>query len=221
VTQGRLDGLVLAGTSETEEIAASLALAGVPWVMLNRRPKARRSVILDDEGAATRAVNHLLDLGHKRIAHIGGPSEVDSASRRSNGYANALRAGGIEVSMNLIRRVDNNEESGAEAMGQLLGDPKRPTAVFAANVAQAIGALYFARLNGIEVPGDLSIVSIHDLRPAAFVDPPLTTVKMPLEELGRRAVELLESSAPDEDIEEVVGTPMELVIRESTAPPAA
>jgi LacI family transcriptional regulator len=219
VTQGRLDGLVLAGTSETEEIAASLAVAGVPWVMLNRRPNACRSVILDDESAVLLAMNHLLELGHRTIAHVGGPEEVESASRRLDAYEKALEAAGLEVDRRLIRRVDHNEKAGAAALEQLLDGPTRPTAIFAANVAQAIGALHSARVRGLGVPTDLAIVSIHDLRPAAFMDPPLTTVKMPLEQLGRRAVELLESSAPDEDIEEVVSAPMELVVRDSTAPP--
>jgi LacI family transcriptional regulator len=219
VTQGRLDGLVLAGTSETEEIAASLALAGVPWVMLNRRPNACRYVILDDEAAVMLAMDHLLELGHRTIAHVGGPSEVDSASRRLTAYEKALGAAGLEVDRRLVRRVDHDEQSGAAALEQLLGEPTRPTAIFAANVAQAIGVLHSARVNGLDVPTDLSVVSIHDLRPAAFTDPPLTTVRMPLERLGRRAVELLESSAPDEEIEEIVGLPMELVVRESTAPP--
>jgi LacI family transcriptional regulator len=87
VTQGRLDGLVLAGTSETEEIAASLALAGVP-------PNACRYVILDDEAAVMLAMDHLLELGHRTIAHVGGPSEVDSASRRLTAYEKALGAAG-------------------------------------------------------------------------------------------------------------------------------
>jgi LacI family transcriptional regulator len=219
VTQGRLDGLVLAGTSETEEIAASLALAGVPWVMLNRRPNARRSVILDDERAALLAMSHLLELGHRSIAHVGGPAEVDSASRRLMGYEKALSAAGVEVNRRWIRQVDHNEASGAAALEQLLGGPVKPTAIFAANFAHAIGMLHCARVNELEVPADLSIVSIHDLRPAAFVNPPLTTVSMPLEQVGRRAVELLESSSPDDDIDEVVGQPMKLVVRDSTAPP--
>ncbi|MGH2698844.1 MAG: LacI family DNA-binding transcriptional regulator [Actinomycetota bacterium] len=221
VTQGRLDGLVLAGASETEEIAASLARDGVPWLMLNRRPnRTRRSIILDDERAALLAVNHLLELGHSRIAHIGGPPEADSAIRRRAGYEKALRDARVEVDASLIRAADHGEEAGAKAMKRLLGSRARPTAMFAANVAQAIGALQAARRAGVEIPGDLSIVATHDFRPAAFLDPPLTTVKMPLEQLGRRAVELLANSLPDEDIDEVVGTPMELVLRESTGPPS-
>jgi LacI family transcriptional regulator len=84
---------------------------------------------------------------------------------------------------------------------------------------QAIGALHAACRAGVRVPEELSIVAIHDLRPAAFVDPPLTTVRMPLGQLGHRAVQLLEQSTPDADIEEVVTGPMELVVRSSTAPP--
>lgn len=221
ITQGRVDGLVLAGMSETDEIASSLTRAGVPWLMMNRRPKStRRCVLFDDVGAALLAVHHLLAQGHSRIAHLAGPSWGSCAAQRRAGYEQALRAAGVDVSEDLIISADHTEEAGAVAMDRLLAADKPPTAVFAANVMQAIGALHSARRTGVRVPHELSIVAIHDLRPAAFVDPPLTTVRMPLGQLGRRAVQLLEQSTPDEDIEEVVTGPMELVMRSSTAPPS-
>lgn len=221
ITQGRVDGLVLAGMSETDEIASSLTRVGVPWLMMNRRPKStRRCVLFDDVGAALLAVHHLLAQGHSRIAHLAGPSWGSCAAPRRAGYEQALRAAGVDVSEDLIISADHTEEAGAVAMDRLLAADKPPTAVFAANVMQAIGALHSARRTGVRVPHELSIVAIHDLRPAAFVDPPLTTVRMPLGQLGRRAVQLLEQSTPDEDIEEVVTGPMELVMRSSTAPPS-
>jgi len=218
VTQGRIDGLVLASVSETEELAASLSRAGVPWLMLNGHPEtARRFVAFDDEGAAVMAVNHLLALGHTRIAHVGGPVTGASATRRRAGFEKALLAAGLDSDGDTIIPSDHTEEAGAAAMDRHLAAANRPTAIFAANALQAIGALHATRRAGIRVPDELSIVAIHDLRPAAYVDPPLTTVRMPLERLGRRAVEMLERSAPDDVIEEFVPEPMELVVRSSTA----
>ena len=220
ITQGRVDGLVLAGMSETDEIASSLTRAGVPWLMMNRRPEsARRCVVFDDAGAAALAVNHLLAQGHTRIAHVAGPSWGSCTAQRRAGYEHTLAAAGVDASDDLIIAAATTEEAGAAAMERLLAAPNPPTAVFAANVVQAIGALHAATRAGVRVPHDLSIVAIHDLRPAAFVDPPLTTVRMPLGQLGCRAVQLLEQSTPDEDVEEVV-TGMELVVRSSTAPPS-
>ena len=217
VTQGRIDGLVLASVSETEELATSLSRARVPWLMLNGRPESdRRYVALDDEGAATMAVNHLLELGHTRIGHVGGPPAGPSAARRRAGYEQALLAAGLADRAAIIPS-GHTEQAGAVAMDRHLAAADRPTAIFAANVLQAIGALHAARRAGIRVPDELSIVAIHDLRPAAYTGPPLTTVRMPLERLGRRAVELLERSNPDDLIEEVVMEPMELIVRSSTA----
>ena len=219
VTQGRIDGLVLAGQSETDEVSASLLRSGVPWLMLNLCSKdIFRCVVLDDHRAANLAVNHLLGQGHTKIAHLGGPPFGASASRRRAGYEAALRKAGVDATGGTIN-AEYTEEAGAKATEQLLAAEDRPTAIFVANVFQAIGALRATRLVGVSVPRDLSIVTIHDLRPAAFVDPALTTVRMPLEELGSRAVQLLEQSSPDEHFQEVVAEPMELVVRDSTAPP--
>jgi len=124
---------------------------------------------------------------------------------------------GLDSDGDTIIPSDHTEEAGAAAMDRHLAAANRPTAIFAANALQAIGALHATRRAGIRVPDELSIVAIHDLRPAAYVDPPLTTVRMPLERLGRRAVEMLERSAPDDVIEEFVPEPMELVVRSSTA----
>jgi LacI family transcriptional regulator len=219
VTQGRIDGLVLAGQSETDEVSASLLRSGVPWLMLNLCSNdTHRCVVLDDQRAAILAVNHLLEQGHTRIAHLGGPPTVASASRRRAGYEAALREARVDATGDTTT-AEYTEEAGARATELLLAAKDRPTAIFAANMFQAIGALRATRLAEVSVPRDLSIVAVHDLRPAAFLDPALTTVRMPLEELGSRAVQLLEQSSPDEHFQEVVAEPMELVVRDSTAPP--
>jgi LacI family transcriptional regulator len=177
-----------------------------------------RCVVLDDHRATNLAVNHLLGQGHTKIAHLGGPPSGASAGRRRAGYEAALHKAGVDATGGTIT-AEYTEEAGAKATEQLLAAEDRPTAIFVANVFQAIGALRATRHVGVQVPRDLSIVAVHDLPPAAFVDPALTTVRMPLEELGSRAVQLLEQTSPDEHFQEVVAEPMELVVRESTAPP--
>jgi LacI family transcriptional regulator len=217
---GRVDGLLLAGGAITDEEQAVLADRGLPWLFVNRRGRtAGRSVILDDGLAARMAVEHLLELGHRRIAHVGGPAGADTAHRRREGYAAALRAGGLEEDPRLIVQGDYGPGGGAQAVQRLLEGPEPPSAVFVANVTSAIGVLSALQAHGLRVPGEVSVVAVHDLPLAAHLVPPLTTVRMPLQALGARATELLLSVPADHPVEEVVRDPIELVVRRSTAPP--
>ncbi|GAA5071762.1 LacI family transcriptional regulator [Thermocatellispora tengchongensis] len=216
--QGRIDGLLLAGAEEESELTEQLDRAAVPWIMLNRRiPSARRYVILDDERAARLAVEHLVGLGHRRIAHLAGPATADTATRRSAGYSAAMRDAGLPDGP--VVQADYTPAGGAAAMAEILAAPEPPTAVFVANVASAIGALEAARAAGFDIPARLSMVAVHDLDLASYLYPPLTTVRMPLEELGRRGVALLGSLKPDETVEEILDGPIQLIPRASTAPP--
>jgi LacI family transcriptional regulator len=165
------------------------------------------------------AVEHLLELGHRRIAHVGGPAGADTAHRRREGYAAALRAGGLEEDPRLIVQGDYGPGGGAQAVQRLLEGPEPPSAVFVANVTSAIGVLSALQAHGLRVPGEVSVVAVHDLPLAAHLVPPLTTVRMPLQALGARATELLLSVPADHPVEEVVRDPIELVVRRSTAPP--
>lgn len=122
----------------------------------------------------------------------------------------------------LVVAADYTPNGGAQAMHGLLRSRTPPTAVFVANVASAIGALYAAHELSMPVPGQVSVMAVHDLPLAERLVPPLTTVRMPLERLGGRAVELLLESDADAAIREIVREPTELVIRKSTgAPPAS
>jgi len=217
--RGRVDGVLLAGADATGELVDQLQRLEVPWLLLNRRlPGAHRHVTLDDERAATLAVGHLVELGHRRVAHLAGPPEADTAQRRRAGYERAVRAAGLQVRDDLLVATDYTSTGGAAGMAELMALDPPPTAVFVANVAAAVGALYAARRAGRSVPEDVSVVAVHDLPLAAYLEPPLTTVRMPVEELGARALELLATTPPESDIAEVIAGPMELVIRGSTAP---
>lgn len=216
---GRIDGLLIAGAS-SGSILPRLEAEGLPWLFLNRRsPEARRFVILDDEGAVGLAVDHLTRLGHEHLAYISGPPSADTAIRRRTGYLRAVRSASLPLSEEDVVAADYTSAGGAAAMRHILEGGREVTAVVVANVASAVGALWAARGAGYEIPGDISIVAIHDLALANYLIPSLSTVRMPLEELGRRGVELLTSMSRTEPIEEVVTGPMELVLRASTGPP--
>jgi LacI family transcriptional regulator len=218
--QGRVDGLLLAGDALDPSVRDALEGHGVPYLLLNRRiAGSRRYVILDDDKAARLAVRHLINLGHTRIAHLAGPSAADTARRRRAGFAAALGEAGLPHDPSLVVSADYTPHGGAAAMSALLARADPPTAVVVANMAAAIGALSAARGHGIAVPDDVSVVAIHDSALSGYLAPPLTTVRMPLDALGRRAVELLVTQPFEAPIEEIVSGPIELVVRESTAPP--
>lgn len=216
----RVDGLMITGDQTIHHAKEQLEALQLPWLMLNRRSQeTERYLILDDERAAEMAVEYLVQLGHKRIAHLAGPDFADTAHRRRNGYLAALEKSGLTARDSLIETTDYTNAGGFNAMSRLLAKSEPPTAVFVANVASAIGALSAARELGFSIPNDLSVVAVHDLPLVAYLDPPLTTVRMPLEELGRRGVELLASVSPKERIAEVLRDSIELVVRKSAAPP--
>jgi LacI family transcriptional regulator len=219
---GRVDGLLLAIDGHRASDEERLARLGFPWLFVNRTGTGRRRyVIQNDSGAVALAVRHLVELGHTRLAHICGPRDNDSAERRRRGYLKAIEAAGLASEADTIVPGRYTPDGGAAAMERALRMPLPPTAVVVGNTASAIGALQAAHRLGVNVPRDVSVVAIHDVPMAAHLVPPLTTVMMPLEQLGARAVELLFKRPADEDIREVVQEPIELIVRESTAPPPA
>lgn len=217
--QGRVDGLLFAGEESGHELA-QLRTSDVPWVLVNRRlAGSHRYVVLDDERGSRLAVEHLVSLGHRRIAHLAGPEGADTGRRRRAGYLAAMQDAGLQVRPEFIAHADYTPAGGAAALASLLSGPNPPTAVFVANVASAVGALHAAHALGVSVPTGLSVIAVHDMPLASHLVPGLTTVRMPLEELGRRALELLACRGPDEQITEVVTEPVDLVVRESTSAP--
>jgi LacI family transcriptional regulator len=218
LAQGRVDGMLFAGDESGNDLEQFRALR-LPWVLVNRRIEgSRRYIILDDERGSRLAVEHLIALGHRRIAHIAGPETADTARRRRAGYASAMTSAGLPVDPRLIVHADYTPAGGTAAMSTLLAQPERPTAVLVANVASAVGALHAAYALGLSVPAEVSVIAIHDMPLASHLVPALTTVRMPLSELGRRAIELLATREPEDDITEIVTEPVDVIVRESTAP---
>jgi LacI family repressor for deo operon, udp, cdd, tsx, nupC, and nupG len=206
---GGVDGLVLL-TGRIPAGLAEQAAAGQIVAVSETIPGSRLpTVAIDNEAAAAAAVAHLLALGHRRIAHIGGPPGNVLTTQRARGWRKALAEGGIEESPVF---GDFTMASGEIAMAALLARTPRPSAVFCANDEMAIGAMKAARAAGLAVPRDLSLIGFDDISFAAFTDPPLTTIRQPRRELGRNAVAALLHGGRKRQ-------PMvhELIVRASTA----
>jgi LacI family transcriptional regulator len=218
--EGRIDGL-LVGIATSETIRIGDFGGRLPTVLVNRHELLGiPSVTVDDAAGAALATEHLLSLGHRHVGHVAGPQNSDTGRRRLAGYASALRAAGLDSGPDSIVEASYDEAGGELAATRLLKAPERPTALFVANVRAAIGALAAARRLGLSVPRDLSLVGFHDAPVAMYLDPELTTVKMPLREMGSAAIESLLALVDGRQVDDVqVSTPPELVVRGSTAPP--
>ncbi|SDT28153.1 transcriptional regulator, LacI family [Friedmanniella luteola] len=223
VGEGRVDGvLVQVADHRLPAELAPLVQAGHPLVFLNSfQPGHLGGAVLDDEAGARLATEHLIALGHRRIAHVGGLPQSFTARRRLAGFEAAMAAAGLPVPGTAVSRLGYVPADGRAALRRLMAADPPPTALVVANVNAALGVLAEARTLGIAVPADLAVVSVHDAWTAENTWPPLTTVKMPTYELGRAAVRALHErlgGGPGRD-EVVADPPPRLVLRESTAAP--
>lgn len=165
------------------------------------------------------ATQHLLGLGHGRIAYLGGVAGAAYNQARMHGYRAALEAAGVEVPEEYVRSVGSCYEDGVAGGAALLDLRQRPTAVFAATDETAAGVVEAARTRGMRVPEDLSLVGFDDTPVARLLSPPLTTVRQPLREMGRVALQTALRLAAGENVDSHhVELATELVVRSSTAP---
>lgn len=222
---GRVDGVLSLSMPLTEEHTLSLRALGMPLVSIGSTIPGSPSVGIDEVGTARTAVDHLLNLRHRRIGLIAGRPddarfEFVSSSGRRLGYEMALAAAGIEVDEGLIVDGPHGIMGGTSAMTELLSRPTLPTAVLAEYDELAIGALWALRRAGLRVPRDISVVGIDDHEMAEFFD--LTTVAQSVTEQGRVAARLLLQllgAEPGSPPAEPVVLPTRLVLRSTTAPP--
>ena len=178
------------------------------------------TVQIDNIDAARKATEHLVGLGHRRIGFIAGPLWNVLSRDRIHGYRDALLDSGVPFDDSLIVAGNFSLASGVASAQTLLSMPNPPTAIFASNDEMAIGAIRAARDRGFMVPRDLSVMGFDDIRFAAFVDPPLTTVSQPGAEIGRTAMAmLLNILSGREIVQRRVLLPTHLELRASTAPP--
>jgi LacI family transcriptional regulator len=221
----RVDGLLIASALIDELFLTELASQGLPLVLVNRRvPHVGPCVSVDDGRGMALAVEHLASLGHRRIAHIAGPSDADTARRRLAGFRAGMRAAGLRSRADHVAEAPYEEEGGKHAMACLLELKPRPTAVVVWSLAAAIGALAAANERGIAIPDELSVVGFHDAPIAAYLQPPLTTVWMPLGEMAERSVgvllDLIQGGGHRRRVRNVVIPELPVLVeRASTRPP--
>lgn len=223
IGEGRVDGMVF-------QIGDGVAPAGLgdlldspaPIVLINSTaPGHVGSVALDDETGARIATEHLIDLGHRRIAFANGLPRSFTAKRRRVGFRAAMAAAGLTVPRGHETRLGYTARDGRAALHRVIALDPAPTAVVVANVNAAVGLIAEARANGVRVPADLSVVCVHDSWTAENTWPPLTAVRMQFYAMGRTAVRgvIRRIETGEMADETILDPPPELVVRESTAPP--
>ena len=219
----RVDGLILATVTRRDPLVSFCLEQGIPAVLVNRSEQvARLSAVVSDDAAGMRlAVDHLVELGHRRIAHIAGPLEHSTGFLRKAGFMQALAAHGIDAASAPIEVAGTyTREHGRAAAERLLQRHREVTAVVAANDLLALGVYDALRELGRECPKDVSVVGHNDMPLVDLVQPALTTVRISHFEMGRQAADLLEQAIQDTAgaIRNVVLQPV-LVARNSTARP--
>jgi DNA-binding LacI/PurR family transcriptional regulator len=209
-----VDGVLFASIHGADPLPELLARRGIP-VLCNGRPLGKATVPyvdVDHVGGVAAAVRHLLAIGRTRIATIGGPQDMVAGIDRLAGYRSELRGSGRR---SIVALGDFTRESGAAAMRELLEDDPALDAVFIASDLMAHGALRTLREAGRRVPEDVAVIGFDDVEMARYTDPPLTTVRQPILEIGRQMARQLLRLAAGESIEHAVVLPTELVVRES------
>jgi LacI family transcriptional regulator len=193
LAEKQVDGIIFVAAGESIEQIRALQTQNMPLVIIDREiPGVTADIVLTNnvQGGEI-ATRHLLELGHRRIACITGPSNLTSSAERVTGYRRALAKHSVPVDETLVVRGDFQYESGYRATRQLLAVDNPPSAIFACNDLMAIGAISAVAESGRQVPADLSIVGFDDVRPASFSNPPLTTIAQPKYEMGVVAATML------------------------------
>lgn len=213
--RGRVDGLLVMSSHVDATLLAESLDPDLPLVFLNTRVGgARRPAFqVDSRSGATDVVRHLVATGRKRIAHVAGPADNEDARARLRGYEDALEPGMFSI----VLQGDFSEESGRRAALALVTGSTKPDAIFAANDSMAVGCLLALREAGLRVPQDVALAGFDDIPLARLVEPALTTARVDIADVGRRALirlaESLESGVLDGASETVRPT---LVVRRST-----
>jgi LacI family transcriptional regulator len=219
----KLDGIIMIHEIRHQEFYDYLLEAALPAVLctFDREDRELHSVHVDEEEGAAAATRHLIDLGHRRIGLLSG-SYFSFATQRALGYRRALESAGLAYDEESVGHAPYyNAEEGREGMRSLLSKTKGLTAVFAETDELAIGAIRALFEAGLSVPRDVSVIGFDDIDICAYLAPGLTTMRQPIQEMGRKSAELLSLLIEGEDAgpaTTIFGH--ELIVRESTAPPS-
>jgi DNA-binding LacI/PurR family transcriptional regulator len=216
----RVDGIIVTSSRVGALHLPLLTEMMVPVVLVNdQHPgSVAHSVLICNEEGTRMLTEHLIGLGHKRIAYIGDQSGYQSDTERISAYKAALEAAGIPLRKDLIAYGDGKPAAALEAMNALLSISKPPTAVCCYNDMTALGAMRAIRMHGLRIPEDISVVGFDDLFVASYTEPPLTTIHQPMRRMGQLAMESLVKLMAGEASVPQIRVPAEMVVRESTAP---
>jgi LacI family transcriptional regulator len=188
---GRVDGLIVMAPDLTVSALREQLTHKLPLVLLNSADQRHDAVTIDNYGGAQAMMRHLMAMGHVRIAFIKGPPHNMDARERLRGYRQAMRRLGIGPTRELELEGDFSERSGCQAAYEALALVPRPTAIFAANDSMAVGAISVLAAAGLDVPGAMAVVGFDDIPIARYINPSLTTIRIDIADLGRRAFQLL------------------------------
>jgi LacI family transcriptional regulator len=224
----RADGLIFAGGGLTDEsylknidkALQNFQRRGAKCISLAKHLVSTLSVLVDNEQVIRDSVSYLISLGHQAIAYISGPTLLTTTSLRFNGYRATLSEHHLPYRVEFVFDGDYKYESGLQAAQAIDKLAEKPTAVLASNDMMAIGCIVGLRELGYRIPQDLSVMGVDDITAAQFVDPPLTTMALPLYELGAKGMDsLIKVRSGDLAGDETIVLAHQLVRRKSTAPP--
>ncbi|MEU1529853.1 LacI family DNA-binding transcriptional regulator [Streptomyces fagopyri] len=222
VLQRKPLGVVLVFSTLPQDVKRQLRAAAIPFVVVD--PAGDPDPDVPSVGSANwagglAATRHLTAQDHERVAIITGPEDMLCSLARLDGYRSAMAMAGLDVDPRLIRFGDFHVQGGFEHAMSLLDGPDRPTAIFAGSDLQALGVLEAARVKGLHVPRDLSVVGYDDVPLAQWSSPPLTTVHQPLRHMAEEASRMLFHRDESGKAAQRIELATHLVVRQSTAPP--
>lgn len=218
MAERRVDGIIVTSSRVGSDYLPMLAQLNVPMVLVNDQYPGEfvHSVMIANEEGSCAATQHLIELGHRRIAYVGDRSGYQTETERLEGYKKALSEGGIEFDSGLAVHGDGRPAGAADAMEALLELAEPPTAVCCYNDMTALGAMRAIRERGLRVPEDVSVTGFDDLFFAEYLEPALTTVRQPMRRMGEMAMENLMKLMSGKDAVAQVKVGAELVVRKST-----
>jgi len=217
----KVAGLINCSTGGNVALLRAVRQSGAAIIDFDRESGLENAdvVTADNLRGTTVAIQHLISLGHWRIATIAGPQHLSNARARLHAYQRSLTRAGIQLVDEYAQSGNFQMESGYECAKKLLNLPVPPTAVFVANLEMCSGLITFVREAGIDVPGDLSVVTFDDAFWMHYIDPPITAVAQPVEKMGRFTIHLmLERLRGSRGVQHKIFTP-KLIVRGSTAAP--
>ncbi|GMA15320.1 LacI family transcriptional regulator (plasmid) [Deinococcus metallilatus] len=219
----QVSGIIHVPTGENVAVLGELEARGVPIVDLDRVSGLQNAgaVLVNNRQGARQAAEHLIGLGHQRIATIAGPQHLTTGRERLEGFRQALEEAGIRLLKRHVEFGDFREASGMRAAQRLFALPKPPTALFVANNEMMAGALGAVLESGRRIPHDISLVGFDDARWAQYMHPPLTVVAQPIDAIGTLAAEQLFERIEGKPAARIQVLDTQLIVRASTGPPGA